>query len=235
MQVIIDYIKENKTKLLVAVVLIIILIVVSIIVNLQKKDKIYGSESYVYTKEIHKYDNGLVSELPYINITGEGISEINNSLIKKYYEIITVDDRIMDYISYKSENIISLIVNINFKESPDSYPSEVLIYNVDIENGNVIDDKQLLSLYGVSKYDVSDVIKQEIKEYYLYEIKHDYVNNDCDFNCYLDLTKSLPLDNCKYYIKDNTLMAYKSISVDSNFFYDVNSGFYLFNFKIKEK
>ena len=49
------------------------------------------------------------------------------------------------------------------------------------------------------------------------------------------MTNSLPLDNCKYYVKDNALIAYKTIIVDSDFFYDVNSGFYLFNFKIAEK
>lgn len=235
MHVIKDFISENKKKILILLLVVISVVIIYVIFDKKNEVKVYGTESYVFVKESYEHDNGLVSELPYINIMGDDIREINNDLIRKYYEVITVDDRIMTYFSYRNKNIISLIVKLYYGVSPDSYPSEVLIYNVDIETGNIIDDDELLNMYNVSKYDVSDIIRDEINEYYLYELRNNYISDDCDFECYLDMTDSLPFDNCKYYIKDNTLMAYKSISVDSDFFYDVNSGFYLFNFRIKEK
>ena len=236
MQLIVEYIKENKKTLLIILVLFVLLSFVSLYINGLEKKKVYLSESFVYTKESYNHDEYLTSELPYINVKGEEISEINEGLIKKYYEIVTVDQQIMKYNSYVSDNILSLIVKIYYKESPDSYPAEVLIYNVDIDSGVVYDDKQLLNIFNISSNDVSEIIRDELKDYYDYEIKSNYIDKGCDFECYLSSTDSLPiLENCNYYVRDNTLFIYKSIIVDIQFFYDADSGFYLFNFEIKDK
>lgn len=235
MQVIFEFIRENKKKLLLVLLLIIVMVIVSIYINHQKDVKVYLSDSYIYTKESAGNDAGFTSDLPYINIKGEEISNINTDLIKKYYEVITVDKLFMKYKYYKNNNILSLIVKTYYKSSPDSYPSEVFIYNIDIKRGKVINDSELLSMFNISRDDVSEIIRDELKEYYNYEIKNNYISNECDFDCYLNGSNSLPiLDNCKYYIKDNYLFAYKSISLNNKFFYDTSSGFNLFNFRIKK-
>lgn len=237
MQIVFDFVMENKKKLLIVLLLIIVMGIVSFFINKNTDKKVYFSDSYVYSKEIYKHDDDLVSKLPYINIKGKEISDINTSLIKKYYEVITVDKNFINYNYYINDDILSLIVKVHSKNSPNSYPSEVLIYNVDIQNGVVLDDDELLDMFNVNSDDISEIIRDEIKEYYDYEIKKGYItSNICDFECYLNGSNSLPiLDNCSYYVKDGYLFAYKQISLNSDFFYDINSGFNLFNFKIKEK
>ena len=235
MHTIIDYINERKKIILIILIIIIVLIVISSMINKHNENKIYYSESYVYTKDSFMHDNNLISELPYINIIGEEISKINSELIEKYYNIIIVDDSRMWYVTYKNDDIISLIVKIYTNDSGDSYPDEVLIYNINIKTGDVLEDDELLNMYNISRYDVSEIIMSEIKDYYLYELKKGYVDSDCSFDCYLEGTNSLPFDNCKYYVKDNRLMAYKSINLGYGLFYDVSSGFNLFNFEIAKK
>lgn len=235
MQIVIKFIKENKKKMLLILFIIAVLSIVSLVINNQRKTKIYLSEEYVYTKESYTHDDNLISKLPYINVKGENINVINNKLISKYYEIITVDQQFMSYVYYTNDNILSLIVKIYSKSSPESYPNEVFIYNVDLNSGTVIDDNQLLKKFNLSNEELSEIIRNDIKDYYDYEIKKGYTASDCNFDCYLNGTNSLPiLDNCYYYVKDNYLFVYKSISLNNDFFYDASSGFDLFNFKIKK-
>lgn len=234
MQIIIDYIRENKKKVLLTLILIIVLTIISLLINSKNTNKIFVSESYVYTKESYSYSERLISELPYINIKSESVDEINKKLLEKYYEIITLDEQIMVYRYYINDDILSLIVKTYYKDSPDSYPTETYFYNISINSGNLITNRDLLNEFNVSVDDVTNAIRNKIKEYYNYEIINEYINNDCDFDCYLSETNSLPIiEDGNYYVKDDQLFAYKIINVDSKFFYDFNSGFNLFNFKIK--
>lgn len=235
MQIALAYITDNKKKILLFFLLIVILLIIYLCVKSNDEGKIFSSENYIYTAESFEHDNNLVSERPYINISGNKINDINKYLINKYYEVITLDEKNMVYDYYESNDILSLIVKTYYKESPDSYPSETYIYNVDLESKQVMSNSDILRKYSVTTSDVSQIITDEIKEYYNYEKRNGYINSECDFNCYLSNTHSLPiLDNCSYYVRDGDLYAYKVIDLDSTFFYDINSGFYLFNFKIKD-
>lgn len=234
-KIVVKYIKENKKILLLILAIVVVLSIITIFMDKADSNKIYKSESYIYTKETHNHEDNITSELPYINVKNDRINDINVILIDKYYEIITVDDKFMKYNSYINDNILSLIVRIYYQESPDSYPDEVLIYNVDIDNGELLTNQELLNMFGISRNSVTEIIMNDLKEYYKYELEKGYINKECNFDCYLSLTESMPiLDDCNYYVRDNELYAYKSISLGSAFFYDINSGFNLFNFKITD-
>ena len=69
--------EENKKKFLLVLLLIIVMVIVSIYINHQTGVKVYLSDSYIYIKESYTSDVNLTSELPYINIKGEEISNIN--------------------------------------------------------------------------------------------------------------------------------------------------------------
>lgn len=234
---IINFIKDNKKSLLIILGVLLVLSIITIFINKGNKYKIYPSESYVYTKEEYKNEFGLVSRLPYINIKGDDVNDINIVLINKYYEVNAINDYFMDYDYYESDNILSLVVNTHSNSSPDAYPRNIYIYNIDINNGSVISNNQLFKIFNVSSDQVSESVRNGIKDYYDYELSKGYADSSlCDFDCYLSGSNSLPiLDNCSYYVKNNTLYAHKIISLNSKFFYDTTSGFELFNFKIKEK
>lgn len=234
MQIIKEYIRENKKILLIILVIGIVLGIISIYMNNKNNKKIYSSDDYVFTKDIYEYNDYSVSELPYINIKGDKIREINNDLINQYYEIVEFKEKMMKYDYYINDNILSLIIKIYYLESPDSFPT-LLIYNIDIDNGNILNNREVLSIFGISSSDVDENIRNEIKEYYNYELGQNYIDSSCNFDCYLSTTNSLPIDEYNLYVMDNTLYAYKKISLDKNFYYDSNSGFNLFHFKIIEK
>ena len=232
MQVVKIFVKENIKIVIASSIIVLAVIILSIFMNSRNNMKIYKSEPFVYTKKTHQHDDTFSSELPYININSSEIGEINDSLINDYYEIIEFGEKMMKYNYYLNDNILSLIVEKYYLDAPDSAP-DVIIYNVDIKEGIVLDDEQLLEKYDVSKYDVTEVISKKIKEYYDYEISNGYIDNSCDFDCYLSNTNSLPYDECDYYVKDNTLYAYKNLMLNSSFYYDSKLQFDFYNFKIK--
>ena len=189
------------------------------------------SDNYIYTKESYNYDEYIYSELPYVNIKGNEIQEINNKLFNQYYEIIELKEKLMKYDYFINDNIISLIVKIYYVDALDSYP-DVSIYNFNINTGKVLNNSLILDIYDISSDAANENIKKQIKEYYDYEINNGSLMRDCDFDCYMSNTNSIPIDNYQLYIKDNILYAYKELKLNKDFYYDNNSEFNIFNFKI---
>lgn len=235
MQIVKEYIIENKKKLLVLLLLLVLAIVLSFLVREKYNNKLYPSSPFVYTKETYNHDEYLTSSLPYINVKGKAVSEINAFLLKRYYEITAIDKSTMVYNSYRNGDIISLVVKVYNQEEFGIYPEEVYFYNVDVKKGKVLSDEELLNRFNVSSEEVLNAISAGIREYYDYEASKGYLNySDCDFTCYLSNTNSLPLEDAHYYVKDGYLMAYKEMYVNSIFFYDKEAEFDLFKFEIKK-
>lgn len=233
MQLIKEYIIENKKILLIIILIILVLTGVTFYIDNKSKTKIYVSDDYVYTKESYEYSDSFVSELPYINVRSDDVNKINTELMDEYYKSIEFKEKMMKYDYYINDNILSLVVKLYYLDSPDSYPV-ISIYNVDIENGNLLSDDDILNIFDISNYDVTEIINDQLKDYYNYEIRKEYISNDCDYNCYLSNINALPLDNCSFYVNNNILYAYKALTLDRDFYYDVTSGFNLYNFNIKE-
>lgn len=236
MQEIVDYFYENKKKLFILGGLIIVVVVIMIWMNIKDKPKVYTSDDYVFTKESYVHNSGVKSVLPYINIKGNSASEINNILLKKYYEIITIDEEIMMYDYFVSGNVLSLIVKFYYNDVLDSVTSDILIYNLDIKTGEIIYNDSLFSMFDISSEEANDIILDKIRDYYNYEIDKEYISKFCDFDCYLSMVNAIPImDNINFYVKNDTLFAYKPLLLDSEFYYDESSEFDLFNYEIKEK
>lgn len=233
MRLIKEYIFENKKSLFIILVAVIILMVVFICFNNKTKLKIYASDNYVYIKDTYSYDEAFISELPYINIKGDDIKKINIELINEYYKVIEFGEQMMKYDYYINDNILSLIVKLYYLEAPDVQP-DIYVYNVDIEEGRLLAKSDLLTIFNISNYDVTEIISGQLKDYYNYEIRNEYISKDCNYDCYLSDIYALPLDTYDLYVKDNTLYAYKNLILDVDFYYDVESGFNLFNFNIKK-
>lgn len=236
MHVINEFIKEKWKKLLLIIIFVIIVLIVSSVMTKEDENKVYNSEDYIYTKDSYVHDIDFESKLPYINLDNNEINKINEELIEKYYKLITKDEEIMMYEVYQNDNILSLIVKTFNQESLDSYPTDVMIYNIDVENAMLVRNSLLLTKYDITEEEIKKIISDKIKEYYNYEIAKGYTESSCNFDCYLEKINSLPiLSDSFYYLKDNTLYVYKTLNFNSDFYYDNDSGFDLLNFKIKEK
>lgn len=234
MQIVKEYIGENKKKLLILVLLLVIAVTLSVVINKKNEMKVYSSSDYIYTKEEYAHDGNLYSSLPYINVKGSDISSVNSMLLKRYYEITSVDRSVMIYKYYKYDNILSLVVKVYNQEEFGIYPEEVYFYNVDIKKGRLLSDEELLEQFGIDNADVLNAISGGIRKYYDYELEKGYVDSSCNFICYLTNTESAPLEKANYYIDNGYLMAYKGMKFDSRLFYDRDSGLDLFKIKIKK-
>ena len=82
---ILEFIKLNKKKLLIVLIIVIVLSIFSFFINKNEKNKIYMSDSYVYTKDSFEHEEGFVSNLPSINVKGDNVSNINSELILQLF------------------------------------------------------------------------------------------------------------------------------------------------------
>ena len=149
----------------------------------------------------------------------------------KYYTENLIGEKYMDYEYYKNNNILSLIVKLYYLESNDYVPSNIYFYNIDINEGTLISNEELLSIYNISTEEVENELIEHIEEYYNYEVDNNYISG-CDINCYKDRIGSNLLEDISYYVKDNNIYAYKYFLIDRNLAYDENKPFDLFRFKI---
>lgn len=225
-----EFIINNKIKVLIAV-LVLMFIIVMMITNKNKDEhKVYDNRNYIYTSEI-KDIGGIKSKLPLVNLYGEEIDILNKDIMGKYYTENLIGEKYMDYEYYKNNNILSLIVKLYYLESNDYAPSNIYFYNIDINEGTLISNEELLSIYNISTEEVENELIEHIEEYYNYEVDNNYISG-CDINCYKDRIGSNLLEDISYYVKDNNIYAYKYFLIDRNLAYDENKPFDLFRFKI---
>lgn len=227
-----EFIKENKKKVIILLILLVILIVVLILSSSRSKDnnndknKVFKDSNYVIT-----YEKVGSSELPYVNLNGEDASKVNYDMMKLYYEGLELDDKFMNYEAYNNDNILSLVVKNYIKDSDLIY-SDMYFYNFDINSGTLISDDELKDIFNVTDTDIKNEIDNSIREYYDYEVKKNYVDeNLCDWNCYQGYYNNVT--DINFYVKDNHLYAYLYFNLDSDFIYDSGKPFDLFRFKIK--
>lgn len=228
---ILEQIKENKMKVIIVLIVAIALITFYIISknnNTSNGDKLYADRQIVFTYEETKGE--VKSSLPYVNINGNSVATLNKNLMTTYYETISHEDKYMTYEYYENDKILSLAVKVYNRYIDGDFPEEITFYNIDINRKMVITDNDLKSMFGVDDNTIKDTINGTVKDYYMYEVRKNYIS-DCDFACYQQNVGEM--DNVKYYVKDNSLYAYLSFTTDSDFMYDSNKPFDLFNFKIK--
>ena len=139
-------------------------------------EKVDETKDFVYTK----YDVNLSSEnrydihvsIPYINIKGEGIDEINKEIDEtfgsKVNNVIQSKDMLsiynLDYVLYLNDDMFSLVIKSTLKENEQ--PQRVIIktYNYSFERQAQLSLGQLLVRNKLDKAQVQEKINTTIKE-----------------------------------------------------------------------
>ncbi len=144
--------------------------------NNYKIDKIDNSKEIIYTGYSDKNnkisDYNLDVNIPYINIQNSVIDGFNNEIKevfeKKARDILNTQKQniiySVNYCSYITNNILSLVIRANLKEGENPARDIVQTYNYDLINQKEVSFEDMLELKSVSRLDASRKINAEIKE-----------------------------------------------------------------------
>lgn len=145
--------------------------------NIQSAKKQDTSKDLVYStytkkeKQEKKYDIDI--NIPYINIEHENIKVINQEIEELFYKkvanIIGKTDNIetiynVKYKAYVNDNILSLVISSNLKESSNSQRLIIKTYNYNISSNEILNMDQILNYRGLNTKNVQTQINKVIQE-----------------------------------------------------------------------
>lgn len=139
---------------------------------LNKKDE---EKEIIYTgyekQESKENDYDLDLHIPYINIDDEKIENMNND-IKETFEnkaenvLQSENQNVIYTVQYEAtieNDILSLIIKSNLKQSTSAQRLIIRTYNYDLKNKKEITLQELINKNGLNENDVQNKIKQEIE------------------------------------------------------------------------
>lgn len=145
--------------------------------NIQSAKKQDTSKELVYSsyekqeKQGKKYDINI--HIPYINIEHENIKTINQEIEELFYKkvtnIMTKTDNIetiydVKYKAYVNDNILSLVISSNLKESTNSQRLIIKTYNYNISSNEILNMNQILNYRSLNAKKVQTQINDVVKE-----------------------------------------------------------------------
>ena len=138
-------IKEKKTQSIVILGLLVLTIIIIIFLNMNSlnndKNKLYPNNDYIFTYNDSQLKNSDFV-MPYINLIGEDIYNINQDIKALYYENDILKEGYLNYKYYINDDIISLIIE-KYLYSVNDFPSNVYFYNFSISNKKALSDNEI--------------------------------------------------------------------------------------------
>ena len=206
--------KQQKTTLIIVVAIAIVAMLATSFHENNVKNYNYIKQSWfddlIYTSY---YDdrNDYVKEVPYINIKGEQIDEVNNQIDTFSSKYTTLNRAIITYDYSITGQILSIIVKAISYETNFASEAEFISYNINLKTQQVYTEQDILDMYNINAGYVSDRIKNQFQQYHKDVIKENYYSlQQCNFACFLkwhnidDYTKGIA-----YYISAGKLYVYK--------------------------
>ena len=205
--------KQKTTLIIVVAIAIVAMLAYSFHEN-NVKNYNYIKESWfeniIYTSY---YDdrNEYIKEVPYINIKGEQITEVNNQIETFSTKYTNLSRAIITYDYSITGQILSVIIKAINYETNYASEAEFISYNINLKTQQVYTNQEILDLYNINAGYVSDRIKNQLQQYHKDIIKEKYYSlQQCNFTCFLkwrnieDYSKGIA-----YYISAGKLYVYK--------------------------
>lgn len=205
---------QQKTTLIIVVAIAIVAMLAYSFHENNVKNYNYIKESWfeniIYTSY---YDdrNEYIKEIPYINIKGEQITEVNNQIETFSTKYTNLSRAIITYDYSITGQILSVIIKAINYETNYASEAEFISYNINLKTQQVYTNQEILDLYNINAGYVSDRIKNQLQQYHKDIIKEKYYSlQQCNFTCFLkwrnieDYSKGIA-----YYISAGKLYVYK--------------------------
>ena len=219
--------KNNKDKtdysffiMIFFIVLFVVAIVLFFVLNETPKtekyiSKIDSSKDYVYTvkKEKNETQEATYNKVPAFNIGGSSIEKINKKINSDYEDIKKYVEYEYSYKFNQSDNLLSLLITYTYLPKEATYPvTSYKSYNIDLEQGLILSNSDLLKMYDVTKAQLTSFIENKFKTYYndLIE-KKVYSESTCNYTCFLNNRgiSSNYLRGVSLYVDNGELTVYK--------------------------
>lgn len=205
---------QQKTTLIIVVAIAIVAMLAYSFHENNVKNYNYIKESWfeniIYTSY---YDdrNEYIKEVPYINIKGEQITEVNNQIETFSTKYTNLSRAIITYDYSITGQILSVIIKAINYETNYASEAEFISYNINLKTQQVYTNQEILDLYNINAGYVSDRIKNQLQQYHKDIIKEKYYSlQQCNFTCFLKWRNIEDyLKGIAYYISAGKLYVYK--------------------------
>ena len=199
-----------------------------------KSIKINSSKEIVYTIYNKSPNSQQEVNVPYINVNNDNIKKVNKEIINLSEDFLNKDsNNIIGYQYSVTGKFLSLALKM-IDYSGDVDVIKFKTYNINLKTFEVMNNKDILSLYEINNKDVVNRLNNKFKSFYNSEVKQGYIESrECNYNCFLEIRGiSNMIDDASYFIQDGRLYAYKEFSIDSiyndyEFYSDFDFLFYI--------
>lgn len=144
------------------------------------KEEVYD-EKINYTLDFDSVKFEINSVMPVINIKSDKIKLINDE-IKKYYESVKLNEEMyeLSYNKYEYDNILSVVISKIEKRSDNiKNISNVLVYNIDKESGELVSNREIINKKGTNIeklcLELLNAIKKDLKNNYKFDISDESI------------------------------------------------------------
>lgn len=129
------------------------------------------TDAFTYTKTIKDiYDEVFSYKIPKINIDSDDVNEINKEInekiisrAKEYVPILEKNDSVglyeVGYLYYINNNILSVVINLNF----DADVVDYYVYNIDINTGKRISNEDILKIKNMTEKQFEEKLSSAAK------------------------------------------------------------------------
>lgn len=219
----------SKKKLKDTQILAICITVISLIIMISFLIHNYNVKNYVYIKsdkgkdlvytQYLKEDKNYTKEVPYINMNGQQIIEVNNQIKAFSTKYTELNRAMLTYECQLNGDILSVILKAISYETDYASKTEFLSFNINIETQQVLNHLSLLNLFGIDESYVEKKIETQLRKHYNEIVKQKYYSaNQCNFACFLDWRDIDDyLEKNAYYVDSGKLYVYKPFVFESIF------------------
>ena len=182
--------------------------------------KVDTDQYLVYTQSSSYNRQNMRNEIPFINIDSPDARRVNQAIEEYAESFLENQDNLFVYDSQVNGEVLSVLIKMKDYSDGYSFPeSEFHTYNFDLTTQTLMDDDEVLSLFQVTKDDVSSIIQKQFEEYYQKEVEEGYlIAEECNYQCFLNWRGvSDYMDDVHYYVRDGSLIAYRGFSIYSVF------------------
>lgn len=179
-------------------------------------EKIDSNKDYIYTvKKIkNETQEETYDEIPTINLVGDTVKEMNQSILETYEEATSHGVYDYRYEFNRSANILSLKVTYAYYLSDEDVEITRFFdtYNINLKTGELISDIELLDMFGVTPSELNEFLGIKFQSYYNELINYGYyTSKSCDYDCFLKnrgITSNYT-DDIYLYVDNGSLVLFK--------------------------
>lgn len=220
---------KRKLMIVLAVVCIALIITFYFVYNRgvdYSRIKEDSKKKIVYTISSKTDDEVFIKEIPHLNLNFDFIKDVNNDIDSFINTLIDTEHATISYNYDINGDVLSYVVKMidySYEYGPKIYFKG---YNINLKDKTILQDQELLDLYGYSYSDVEKSIYNKFNEYYKEMLKEGYYDQEeCDYECFISGYREVDnyLEDIVFYIKGGELYAYKpfkfySITGDEEYF-----------------